>query len=64
MTANLNAAVLPDKGQDLRLYLGGLIRDQKMSTLWLNQPLKVGDEIRIRIVEDIPLTEPIENPAT
>lgn len=64
MTATLSAAMLPDRGQDLALYIGGLIRDKKTSTLWLNQTLKVGDEIRMRIVEDSPITEPIEKPTT
>lgn len=60
MTASLSASVVPDRGQDIGLCVAGLISDQNASTFWLNQTLKVGDEIRIRILEDLPITEPGE----
>lgn len=62
MAATVSAAYYPDEHQDIGVNVGGLVRDTKKSITWLSQTLKPGDEIRIKIIEDVPITDPLQNP--
>jgi len=44
--------------QELRLEVGGLITPQGDHVRWRNPPLRVGDEVRVKIVESTSVDRP------
>jgi len=44
--------------EELSLYVGGLITTTGEHVRWVDRPLKNGDEVRIRIIEDAPVDRP------
>ena|SRR5437867_12094491 len=49
----------PDRvKEELRLHVGGLISPAQEHVRWLDRGLKIGDEVRIAIVEDAKIDRP------
>jgi len=59
--------VAGDGRQELRLQVGGLITPQGEHVRWRNPPLRIGDEVRVKIVESKAVDRPTKrhrrNPA-
>ena len=67
LTAIVTFATKNGVRDDLELHVGGLISRVRENVTWTNQPLNVGDEIRVKIIDanttDAPLKRERDDPA-
>ena len=44
--------------EQLQLHVGGLASATEEHLRWLDQPLRIGDEVRVRVLKDAPVDAP------